>query len=116
MSERDDADHLLRTNLEQVFNERDAAKRRQVIERLYTPDATVADPEGTVVGHAAIDALVTRLLSAFPPGFRFVPGVKGHGHHQVALMPWTTEPEMLTGFDVAQLSDGRIHTLHVFID
>lgn len=108
-------DELLRTNLQKVFNERDAEKRLAVIRDVYAPDAVVYDPEGSVTGHEAINALVTRLLPTLPPGFEFVPDGPAVSHHGTAVLRWRSQPVLLTGLDVAQLRDGRIAVLHVFI-
>ena len=108
-------DELLRTNLLQVFNEPDAAKRLAVIRTVYAPDAVVYDPAGSVTGHDAINALVTRLLPTLPPGFEFVPDGPALAHHGTAVLRWRSQPAMLMGLDVAQLRDDRIAVLHVFI-
>lgn len=107
--------HVLQRNLETVFNERDAEKRLAAIRALYTADAVVHDPEGSVTGHEAINALVTRLLPTLPPGFSFVADPPALSHHGTAILRWHSEPAMLHGFDVAQLQDDRIAVLHVFI-
>lgn len=106
---------LLATNLETVFNERDPEKRLAAIRSLYTEDAVVHDPEGSVTGHEAINALVTKLLLTLPPGFVFVPDGPASSHHGMSVLHWHSAPAMLKGFDVAQLKDDRIAVLHVFI-
>lgn len=108
-------DELLRTNLERVFNERNAGKRIEVIRAIYEPDAVVYDPEGSATGHDAINALVTRLLPTLPPGFMFVADGPVLAHHGAAMLRWRSNPAMITGFDVAQLRNDRIAVLHVFI-
>ena len=109
------ADQLLRTNLERVFNERDASKRLEAIRSVYEPDAVVHDPEGSVTGHDAINALVTNLQKTLPPNFAFVPEGSALSHHGTAMLRWHASPAKLTGFDVAQLRNDRIAVLHVFI-
>ena len=108
-------DQLLRTNLERVFNERDAQKRLAVIREIYLPDAVMHDPEGSVEGHEAINALVSRLQPTLPAGLDFVPDGAAMAHHGVGVLRWHTSPAMLNGFDVAQFRDDRIAVLHVFI-
>jgi hypothetical protein len=46
----------MEANLLQVFNERDPARRREVIARTYTADVRWTDDDGTTVGHDALDA------------------------------------------------------------
>jgi SnoaL-like domain len=108
-------DELLRANLERAFNEPDAQKRLEVIRELYAPDAVVHDREGSVVGHEAINALITRLMPTLPAGLAFVPDGPAMAHHGLGVMRWHTSPPMLNGFDVAQFREQRIAVLHVFI-
>jgi hypothetical protein len=86
-----DYDALLQANLMRVFNQRDAARRIDAIRALYHRDAELHEPSGSVQGHEAISRAVTELLAHLPP---------------VAV----------TGTDVAQVQDGLIRTLHVFLD
>jgi len=47
---------LLEWNLQQVFGEGDAARRRAAIEELWAEDGILYVPPGAIVGHAAIDS------------------------------------------------------------
>lgn len=42
------------------FNETDAARRRRLLEELFTPDATYTDPHVDLRGPDAIDAFVSQ--------------------------------------------------------
>ena len=46
---------LLHRNLQEVFGEGDAARRRASIEELYTDDCVLYVPPGVFVGHDALD-------------------------------------------------------------
>ena len=46
---------LLNRNLQEVFGEGDAARRRAAIEELYTDDCVLDAPPGVFVGHDALD-------------------------------------------------------------
>jgi hypothetical protein len=46
---------LLNRNLQEVFGEGDAARRRAAIEELYTDDCVLYVPPGVFVGHDALD-------------------------------------------------------------
>ena len=46
---------LLNRNLQEVFGEGDAARRRAAIEELYTDDCVLYLPHGVFVGHDALD-------------------------------------------------------------
>ena len=51
-------ERLMLANLLEVFNERDRARRRAAIDRVYSDDIVFSDPEALVVGRDAIDAKV----------------------------------------------------------
>lgn len=46
---------LLSRNLQEVFGEGDAARRRAAIKDLYTDDCVLCVPSGVLVGHNALD-------------------------------------------------------------
>jgi len=111
-------EELMRSNLLEVFGERDAARRAAAIERTYVPDVTFADPEGTVVGRAALDAKAQRLLDD-SPGFVFSPGgpvsvVQDLGHLAWGFGPAGQEP-VVRGADVALVRDGLITAVYTML-
>ncbi|HEV7301305.1 MAG TPA: nuclear transport factor 2 family protein [Tepidisphaeraceae bacterium] len=115
-----DYDKLMRANLAHVFNERDAVRRMAAIGELYAADAVLFDPEGVAKGHAAISEAVTALLAQLPPSFVFSATGTAVGHHEVARLHWRSGPAegpvAVTGTDVAHFENGRIRSLHVFLD
>ncbi len=115
-----DFDHLLKSNLERVFNERDDTKRAQAISELFTEDAVMYEPGQPVKGQAAISEVAARLLEQFGPAFRFTPEGVGVGHHGMGTLRWTAGdidgPVVVQGFDTAEVVDGRIVRLWVLIE
>ncbi|MCJ8143753.1 nuclear transport factor 2 family protein [Ancylobacter sp. A5.8] len=114
-----DAAGLLETNLDEVWNERDPARRLAALSRLYHPDAVLYEPDREVTGHEAISETVGALLGQLPEGFRFEPVATPLEHHGLALARWRGGPPgqvIVTGSDVARVADGLITELHVFID
>jgi hypothetical protein len=109
-----DFDTLMRANLERVFSEHDRAKRDVALAELYTDDAVLYDPEGEAQGRDAISDAVDGLLGRLGPGARFEATGPAVGHHDMGRLFWTSGP--ITGTDVATVRDGRIVTLHVFLD
>jgi len=111
---------LLHANLERVFGERDSARRLTAIQALYAEDATLFEPDGTATGHAAINQAVEALLTSLPPAFAFVATGLAVAHHGCGRLRWASGPSdgpaVVTGADVARFADGRIQTLHVFLD
>ncbi len=116
-----DYDRLMRANLATVFNERDAGKRIGAIGALYAEDAVLYEPPDTAAaGHAAICEAVTHLLASLPPDFAFTATGPALGHHGIGRLHWQAGPPngpvAVYGMDIARIYDGRIHSLHVFIE
>lgn len=115
-----DYDALMRMHLAQVFGQRDPLLRSEAIARLYAPDAALYEPHAVARGHAQISGAVTAVLQNLPEDFTFVPRGPAHGHHDTACLLWSAGPAdgavAVTGIDVATFRDGRIASLHVFLD
>jgi hypothetical protein len=116
-----DYDRLMQANLASVFNERDAGKRIRAIGELYAEGAVLYEPPDTAAkGHAAISEAVTRLLASLPPDFAFAAAGPALGHYGIGRLRWQAGPPngpvAVNGMDVAHFQDGRIHSLHVFIE
>ena len=110
-----------------LFEARDGAitvspvsPRGAAIRELYAHEAVLYEPDAIATGHAGIDQAVNALLSRLPPGFAFTATGPAVGHHGVGRLFWRAGPPdgpvMVTGTDVAHFEDGRIQTLHVFLD
>ena len=65
------ASTVLQANLKRVFNERDAARRRQAIEELYAADAVLYEHQGKYSGTEAIEGAITQLLGSLTPTLVF---------------------------------------------
>ena len=72
---------LLHRNLQQVFGEGDAARRRAAIDELYTDDCVLYVPQGAIVGRDALDKFAGD-LRATHPHFIYAP----HGEAQACTM------------------------------
>lgn len=115
-----DFDHLLRANLQRVFNERDPESRKAAIAELYTAYPTMYEPDKIIEGREAISDIAGKLLDQFGAGFAFTPEMTGVGHHGIGSIRWragtSDNPEMVTGTDTAEVVDGRIARLWVLLD
>lgn len=115
-----DYDAILQANLMRVFGERDPSRRIEAIRELYAEDAALHEPEQSAQGHAAISQAVTALLAHLPPEFAFSAIRPALGHNGVGRLQWRSGPPggpaVVTGTDVAHIEDGRIRSLHVFLD
>ncbi|NUU42574.1 nuclear transport factor 2 family protein [Tardiphaga robiniae] len=115
-----DYDGLMQAHLYRVFGERDTIKRTAAIRELYAEDVVVYEEGVEAVGYAGVDHVVDAVLSKAPPIFVFGTYGPAVGHHGVGRMRWhfgpADGPPVVTGLDVVEIVNGRITTLHVFID
>ena len=107
---------LMEANLLQVFNERDPARRREVIAHTYTVDVRWTDDDGTTVGHDALNTKAQQLLDGPLAGLVFVKkgavyGTIGMGYMAFDLLPDGQDTAVVSGFDVAVIKDHRISEL-----
>lgn len=111
---------VLQANLERVFSERDAGRRREAIQELYASDAVLYEQEAQYAGRQAIEDAVTKLLASLPPGLVFAVTAPAMQNHDIGKLLWKGQlPDgttIVTGTDVARIVGGRIHGLYVFID
>jgi hypothetical protein len=107
---------LMEANLLQVFNERDPARRREVIAHTYTADVRWTDDDGTTVGHDALNTKAQQLQDGPLTGLVFVKkgvvyGTTGLGFLAFDLIADGEDTPLLSGFDVAAIKDHRISEL-----
>ena len=110
---------LLTRNLQEVFGEGDAARRRAAIKALYTEDAVVTAPPGAIVGHDALDKFAGE-LRATHPHFVYTPHGEPQAVGNAGRLAWGSGPRGAkpdyTGLDVIITRDGKIAALYVFLD
>lgn len=115
-----DFDALMQAHLARVFGERDAGRRLSALKELYTEDATLFEPDAAATGYEAICRAIDALYAHLPPDFAFTASGVAVGHNGVARLHWRAGPPegpaTVTGTDVAQVENGRIKALYVFID
>ncbi|MGE8163857.1 nuclear transport factor 2 family protein [Paraburkholderia sp. NPDC080076] len=110
---------LLYRNLQEVFGEGDAKRRRAAIEELYTEDCVLYVPPGTFVGHDALDKFAGDLRASHPH-FVYAPHGEAQALHNAGRLAWGSGPRGeapdYTGVDVIIVRDGKIEALYVFLD
>jgi hypothetical protein len=110
---------LLHRNLQEVFGEGNAPRRRAAIEELYTEDCVLYVPPGIFVGHEALDKFAGD-LRATHPHFVYTPQGEAQALHNAGRLAWGSgprgEPPNYTGLDVVIVRDGKIAALYVFLD
>lgn len=105
---------LLHRNLQEVFGEGDAARRRAAIDELYTENCVLYAPPGTFVGREALDRFAGD-LRATHPHFAYTPHGEPQALHNAGSGPRGEAPDY-TGLDVIIVRDGKIAALYVFLD
>ena len=110
---------LLSRNLQEVFGEGDAARRRAAIEELYTDDCVLYVPPGVFFGHDALDKFAGD-LRATHPHFVYTPHGEPQALHNAGRLAWGSGPRGekpdYTGLDVIIVRDDKIAALYVFLD
>jgi len=110
---------LLHRNLQEVFGEGDAARRRAAIEELYTDDCVLYVQPGVFVGHDALDKFAGD-LRATHPHFSYTPHGAPQALHNAGRLSWGSGPRGekpdYTGMDVIIVRDDKVAALYVFLD
>jgi hypothetical protein len=110
---------LLYRNLQEVFGEGNAARRRAAIAELYTEDCVLYAPPGVFAGPDALDKFAGD-LRATHPNFVYTPHGEAQALHNAGRLAWGSgprgEPPNYTGLDVVIVRDGKIAALYVFLD
>ena len=110
---------LLYRNLQEVFGEGDAARRRAAIEELYNDDCALYVPDGVFVGHDALDNFAGE-LRATHPHFVYAPHGEAQALHNGGILAWGSGPKgelpEYTGLDVVVVRESKIAALYVFLN
>ena len=109
---------LLSVNLHQVFGNRDAVARREVIETTYTSDVVFGDPDGEVTGRDALEAKAAGLIDGAPAEFVFVEEGITYVGKDTGALAWAFGPSgnpVARGIDVITVRDGRISELRTLL-
>lgn len=109
---------LLRENLLGVFNERDGAKRRATIAKLWEREGVFIGPDGRYVGHGGIEEAASKVQMTFP-AFAFSVLAEADAYDGVGRLPWAfgppEDPKRMTGSDIMVVSaKGKIAALYAF--
>jgi hypothetical protein len=110
---------LLHRNLQEVFGEGDAKRRRAAIDELYTEDCALYVPPGKIVGREALDKFAGD-LRATHPHFVYTPRGEPQALQDAGRLAWGSGPRgaapEYTGLDVIITRNGKIAALYVFLD
>ncbi|WP_434710052.1 nuclear transport factor 2 family protein [Rhizobium sp. YTUHZ045] len=102
-----------------IWNETDDERRRALIAESWAEAAIYVDPLMRGQGHEQINGLVEAVQNRFP-GFRFALIGTADGYGDNLRFSWGLGPEngeaLIKGTDFAELEDGRLKSVHGFID
>jgi hypothetical protein len=111
---------LLTRNLQEVFGENDAERRRATIDDIFTEDCVFYDPtKGAHRGRDEIDR-VAGAIRATHPDFRYQPIAEPEELGNGGRIRWVSgrpgEAPAYAGTDFIIARDGRIAALYLFFD
>jgi SnoaL-like domain len=119
MTETERIIELLQHNLQEVFGEGDAARRRAAIEEFYTDDCILYVPDAILVGRDAVDTFAGELRAAHPD-FVYTHQGEPQALHNGGIVAWGSgpkgEPADYTGLDVIVVRENKIAALYVFLN
>jgi len=103
----------------ELWNERVADRRRDMLQQNWTDDATYIDPLMSGDGRDGVDALIAGVQQRFPEfRFRLLGEPNGFGDH--LRFSWSLGPHgadgPIKGTDFAALSNGKIRSITGFLD
>jgi SnoaL-like domain len=103
----------------EAWNERDEARRRDLIGKLWAEDAAFRDPIMQGDGLAGIDAVIAGVQTRFPE-FRFKQIGKADGFGEFVRLSWGLGPDAgdapIKGTDIVHVENDRLKTVTGFFD
>ncbi len=113
-----EATELLRSNLYEVFSERDPERRWAAIGRTYTEDVTFTDPAGEFVGWQALSDRAQGLLNDASAGDVFEEDGPTYFGTDTAALAWRFGPPgqpVAREVDILTIRDGRVSAVRTLI-
>jgi hypothetical protein len=102
----------------EIWNDREAEVRLAKFSAVYAHDFTVADYAALATGSLAVNQLIDRVLAQHQ-GFRFSPEPVAW-NHGIGRVRWgfgpKENPNQVRGEDIFTISNGKLATMHVFLD
>jgi SnoaL-like domain len=103
----------------ELWNERTASRRREMLATNWTADAKYVDPLMSGDGHDGVNALIAGVQQRFPDfKFKLIGKAIGFGDH--LRFSWGLGPDgvdsPIKGTDFAVLKDGHIRSITGFLD
>jgi hypothetical protein len=113
-------EQLMESNLLRVFNEPDSDRRLTAIADTYSAQVRWTDDEGVTLGHDALNAKAQALQDGQMAGLSFVKAgpvaqTRGFGYLAWNVVAPGNQSALVSGFDVALVTDGLITDLFTVI-
>lgn len=105
-----------------IWNDRNADRRLAAMKQTYAPDVHFYEfNAGTpIVGHTAINELISKLQAEWPPESRFELNKPSQVNHSIQIASWNLTPRgmqpIATGMDVAVIENDLIKSFYLFLD
>jgi len=98
-----------------AWSEPDAARRREMLEKVWAPQGTYTDPQSNATGRDGLSEVIGRFLQQ-SPGARIVPTSHADVHHNLLRFTWKAVDRngatIIEGIDFGVLaSDGRLERI-----
>jgi len=113
---------LLEDSLLVIWNDRNAQNRLEAMKKIYAPDIHFFESNSgnAIVGHDAINDMITKLQAAWPVEFKFELNKPSQVNHSTQLISWNLGPKgaaaVAAGMDVAIVENGLIKSLYLFLE
>jgi hypothetical protein len=115
----DSISNLLIRNLRDVFGENDPARRRAVIDEIFTEDCVFYEPKGAYRGRDEIDR-IAGVIKATHPDFEYRPLFPPEELGDAGRVRWVSgapgKAAAYAGTDFIVARNGRIVSLYLFFD
>lgn len=102
-----------------IWNETDSGRRRDLIARTWTENASYLDPMMQSDGHAGIDAMIAGVQTKFP-GHRFSLTGNVDAYQDRVRFSWALAPQggpaLVKGTDFAVIDGDRLQAVTGFLD
>ena len=113
---------LLEDSLLVVWNDRNADNRMEAMRKIYAEDIHFfeSNTAEAIVGHKAINELITKLQAEWPIEFQFELNKPSQVNHSTQIISWNLGPKGTTpiasGIDIAVTENELIKSLYLFLD
>jgi ketosteroid isomerase-like protein len=113
---------LLKDSLLLIWNNRNAAERLAIMEKIYAPDITFFEDDNAqpFIGFEPINNLIEKLQQSWPADFEFILTEAPKSNHNIQHISWhlgiTGQEPAATGMDVAIIEGGKIKSLYLLLN